>query len=110
MQVRKFGERILVDVLPVLQAGLESRDDDQRVGVCVALGEILSCTTKEMVLLYAEQIVPCVRASLFDPLPTVRQSAANTFNALHNCIGSKALDDVILPLLAQLVSDWGWVL
>lgn len=100
--VKKMGERILIDIVPVLEVGLKSTDSDQRQGVCIALGEIMASTTKEMVLMYAENLIPTVRTALCDPLPVVRQEAAKTFEVLHSTIGSQALDDVITPLLSQL--------
>lgn len=101
--VRKMGERVLVDIMPVLERGLQSPLADQRQGVCVALAEILSSTSREMVLLYADSVMPCVRAALVDPLPAVRRAAATTFDALYTSVGSKALDDVISPLVTMLV-------
>lgn len=53
--------------------------------------------------MYADSVVPCVRTSLADPLERVRRAAATTFDALFAAIGNKALDDVIAPLLVQMV-------
>lgn len=47
--VRKMGERILVDVVPVLEHGLKSEQADQRRGVCIALSAIVSNISKDMV-------------------------------------------------------------
>jgi hypothetical protein len=34
--------------------------------------------------------------------PEVRQAAAKTFDSLHNTVGSRALDDILPPMLKQL--------
>ena len=54
--------------------------------------------------MYADSVVPCVRTALNDPSPAVRKVAGTTFDALCTAIGNKALDDVVSPLLAQIVS------
>ena len=48
--VRKLGERVLPEIIPILEKGLESEDCDKRQGVCVGLSEIITSTSREMVL------------------------------------------------------------
>ncbi|XP_006818140.1 LOW QUALITY PROTEIN: stalled ribosome sensor GCN1-like [Saccoglossus kowalevskii] len=100
--VRKLGDRVLPDLIPILEKGLDSPQPDQRQGVCVGLSEIMSSTSKEQVVLYVDSLVPTVRKALIDPLPDVRQAAAKTFDNLHNTIGYQALDDILPPLLDSL--------
>jgi hypothetical protein len=55
-----------------------------------------------MVLTFVNSLVPTVRRALCDDLPEVRQAAAKTFDSLHNTVGSRALDDILPPMLKQL--------
>lgn len=100
--VRKLGERVLPEIVPILERGLESDRSDQRQGVCIGLGEIVSSTSRDTVMTFADGLVPTVRKALCDPLPEVRLAAAKTFDSLHATIGSKALDDTLPHLLAAL--------
>lgn len=102
--VRKLGERVLPEIIPILESGLNSEQPDQRQGVCIGLSEIMASTSKDMVLSYVNSLVPTVRKALSDPLPEVREAAAKTFESLHSNVGSKALDD-ILPSMLQSLSD-----
>ncbi|XP_033627513.1 eIF-2-alpha kinase activator GCN1-like [Asterias rubens] len=100
--VRKLGDRVLPDIIPILEKGLESEKSDQRQGVCVGLSEIMSSTSREQVMGFVDNIVPTVRKALCDPLPEVRETAAKTFDNLHGTIGHRALDDILPELLRQL--------
>ncbi|CRL07624.1 CLUMA_CG020589, isoform A [Clunio marinus] len=102
--VRKLGERVLPEIIPILEKGLDSDQSDQRQGVCIGLSEIMASTSREMVLSFVNSLVPTVRKALSDPLPEVRQAAAKTFDSLHTTVGSKALDD-ILPSMLEGLSD-----
>lgn len=103
--VRKLGERVLPEIIPILERGLQSDRPDQRQGVCIGLSEIMASTSKDMVLTFVNSLVPTVRKALCDPLPEVRQAAAKTFDSLHSTVGSKALDDILPALLNQLNDD-----
>ena len=103
--VRKLGERVLPEIIPILETGLESDDPDHRQGVCIGLSEIMASTSRDMVMCFTDNLVPTVRKALCDPLPAVREAAAQTFDALHGTIGQKALDETLPPLLQLLKAD-----
>lgn len=100
--VKKLGERVLPEITPILEDGLRSSKADERQGVCIGLSEIIASTSKEMVPTFVPSLVPTVRRALHDPLVEVRQAAARTFDSLHQALGSKALDEVLPPLIKQL--------
>ncbi|XP_012272971.1 eIF-2-alpha kinase activator GCN1 [Orussus abietinus] len=102
--VRKLGERVLPEIIPILERGLQSEQADQRQGVCIGLSEIMASTSKDMVLTFVNSLVPTVRKALCDPLPEVRQAAAKTFDSLHSTVGVRALDDILPAMLTQLNS------
>ena len=47
--VRKLGERVLPEIIPILEDGLNSERGDERQGVCIGLSEIMDSTSREMV-------------------------------------------------------------
>ena len=47
--VRKLGEKVLPEIIPILERGLESSESDQRQGVCIGLSEIMSSTSRDHV-------------------------------------------------------------
>eukprot|EP00092_Neocalanus_flemingeri_P000097 GFUD01000099.1.p1 GENE.GFUD01000099.1~~GFUD01000099.1.p1 ORF type:complete len:2003 (+),score=661.60 GFUD01000099.1:178-6009(+) len=100
--VRKLGERVLPEIIPILEKGLDSDDKDKRQGVCVGLSEIMTSTSRDMVLTFVDSLVPTVRKALCDSDPAVRQAAAKTFDSLHSTVGGRALDDILPSMLEQL--------
>ena len=100
--VKKLGERVLPEIIPILEKGLASPQPEKRQGVCVGLSEIMISTSKDMVLSFVDSLVPTVRKALCDETPEVRLAAAKTFDSLHNTVGSRALDDILPPMLAKL--------
>ena len=112
--VKKLGERVLPEIIPILEkgnylyiflnfffifycqlfvyfSGLSSPAPEKRQGVCVGLSEIMSSTSRDMVLSFVNSLVPTVRRALCDESPEVRAAAAKTFDSLHNTVGSRAL-------------------
>lgn len=100
--VKKLGERVLPEIIPILEKSLDSEESGKRQGVCVGLSEIMVSTSREMVLTFVDSLVPTVRKALCDDLPEVREAAAKTFDSLHNTVGNRALDDILPPMLEQL--------
>ena len=85
--VRKLGERVLPEVIPMLEKGLGSKVKQERQGVCIGLSEIIEQTSRDNVLLYVDSLLPTVRNALRDGEPEVRAAAAMTFNSLHSNVG-----------------------
>ncbi|CAG9808270.1 unnamed protein product [Chironomus riparius] len=103
--VRKLGERVLPEIIPILEKGLDSECDKQRQGVCIGLSEIMASTSRDMVLTFVDSLVSTVRRALSDPLSDVRKAAARTFDSLHSAVGTKALDDILPSMLAGLSDE-----
>ncbi|KAH7056386.1 armadillo-type protein [Linnemannia elongata] len=100
--VRKLGEAVLSEIIPILEAGLESPESDTRQGVCIGLSEIMATAGKVHVTDYVDSIIPAVRKALLDESPDVREAAAQAFDTLHQCVGPKAIDEILPSLLANL--------
>ncbi|ODN04906.1 Translational activator GCN1 [Orchesella cincta] len=100
--VRKLGEKILPEIIPILEKGLESQRSDERQGVCIGLCEIMANTSREMILAFVDNLVPTLRKALCDPQPEVRQAAAQTFGSLHSNVGSRALEEIVPFLMKKL--------
>ena len=53
--------------------------------------------------MFEESLVLTVRKALLDPLPEVREAAADAFDKLHDTINQKALDGILPHVLQKLV-------
>ncbi len=85
--VRKLGERVLPEIIPMLEDGLVSAETQKRQGVCIGLSEIIQQTSRDNVLLYVDSLLPTVRNALCDTEEEVRAAAAQTFDSLHSTVG-----------------------
>lgn len=120
---RKFGERIIGSIVPLLRARLASPDSRTREGVCLALGEVMyvrfffgfvySTRRTQLTPLrenatdtqregQEDEIITMVRKSLVDDEAGVRSAAAKAFDSLQEHIGAKAIDQTIPTLLEAL--------
>ena len=100
--VRKLGENVLHDIMPVFTRGLESEDVNVRQGVCVGMTEIMANAGKTAIEDFAVQLVPLTQKALADSAPEVRTQAAQAFDMLQEHMGGKVLDEILPSLLAQL--------
>ena len=53
-------ERVLTEIILILEKGLDSNDKDKRQGMCVGLSEIMNSTSWDMVLTFVDSLVPTV--------------------------------------------------
>ncbi|PWY99964.1 ARM repeat-containing protein [Testicularia cyperi] len=103
--VKKLGEKILRETIPILRMrGATSEDAKTRAGVCYAITEILSNSTKTQLEDHQDAIIAVVRHALVDESQSVRHAAAQAFDATQTYIGPRAIDETI-PTLLEALSD-----
>ena len=105
--VRKLGEKLLPEIIPILEDGLTRGDDLERRGVCIGLSEIVMNSGQESIEEYAGQLVPTLQAALSDKDQQVRDAAGTVFHGLLDKIGDRALDEIIPPILRQITEFEG---
>lgn len=100
--VKKLGDRVLPQVIPLLADGLDSSDAATRMGVCLGLSEVMGSVSKNHLLHYMDEFLGAVRKAICDELPDVREAAAQAFNTLQRSVGNRAVDEILPTLLASL--------
>ncbi|KAI5983714.1 armadillo-type protein [Pisolithus albus] len=99
---RKFGEKLVGEIVAILKNMSVSPDTHTREGVCLMLSDIMQSTTDTQREGHESDIVSVVRVSLIDDDVTVRSAAAKAFDTLQEHIGGKAIDQIIPTLLEAL--------
>ncbi|KAJ3197163.1 translational activator of GCN4 [Irineochytrium annulatum] len=102
--VRKLGDAVLEEIIPILEQGLESPDTGTREGVCIGMTEIMATAGKAQVADFVLDCLPSVRRALLDSEVEVREAAAQAFDMLHQHLGSRAIDEVLPSLLNELTT------
>ncbi|SGZ49194.1 CIC11C00000000223 [Sungouiella intermedia] len=103
--VRRVGANALAQLLPTLEESLISSDTDAKLGICIALTELINSATEDALLKYQDIFIKIIREALVDPSPAVREAAAQAFEALQEKLGKVVIDEVLPPLLNMLESD-----
>lgn len=103
--VRRVGANALAQLLPSLEELLVSSDTDAKLGICIALSELISSASLEALNSYQDRFVHIIKDALVDPSHSVREAAAKAFEALQDRMGKVVIDEVLPSLLAQLDSD-----
>ncbi|KAF7294474.1 TOG domain-containing protein [Mycena kentingensis (nom. inval.)] len=99
---RKFGDRVLSEVVAILRTNSTSQDSRTREGVCLFLSEIMENSTEGQREGHEDDIIAMVRSALVDDEANVRSAAAKAFDILQEHIGNKAIDQTIPTLLDAL--------
>ena len=71
--VRKMGDRVLQQIIPILVKGMQDPHPSTRQGVCTGLKEVLDNITREQLQEYLAQLLPTLQAALCDEDTAVRQ-------------------------------------
>ena len=106
--IRKAGDGVLASLLPTLEEGLQTTTDtDNKQGICIALREIISSASPEILEDYEKTLISVVRVALVDSDSEVREAAAEAFDSLQKIFGKKAVDQVLPFLLSLLRTEGG---
>ena len=74
--VRKMGDRVLQQIIPILVRGMQDPEPSTRQGVCTGLKEVMDNISRQQLQEYLAQMLPTVQAALCDEDTTVRQVGA----------------------------------
>ncbi|OQR88225.1 translational activator GCN1 [Achlya hypogyna] len=103
--VRKLGERVMPEVVPILRAGLApTHPAGMRQGVCLGLAEVIQCSPKKQLEDFVDTLVAALEDALSDALPEVRRAAGGAFDVFHKNMGYRAIDELVPRLLKRIAS------
>ncbi|RHZ01524.1 hypothetical protein DYB31_000087 [Aphanomyces astaci] len=106
--VRKLGERVMPEVVPILRSGLApANSDGMRQGVCLGLSEVIGSSSKKQLEDFVDTLVDALEEALCDFTPEVRAAAGQAFNVFHKNMGYRSIDEVVPRLLRRVQSTEG---
>lgn len=100
--VRKMGERVLTQILPILKREMHSESPATRAGVCEGLKEVLENASRQQLAEHLTDLLPSVQTALCDTDADVRAAAGKAFDVLFKSGGGSVIDAVIPALLSGL--------
>jgi len=102
--VHKMGDRVLGDIIPILEHELDIAPTETRVGICIGLAAVLEAVPKHHISEYFELLLPAITKTLCDDDSSVRTAAAGAFDGLYRGVGERAVNEC-LPLLLTRMED-----
>lgn len=103
--VRRVGSNALDQLLPTLENNLITGDTDTKQGICIALTELIQSASSDVLREYQDSFIKITRDALIDSSSQVRESAAQSFQALQEELGKVVIDEIIPYLLNLLQSS-----
>ena len=91
--VRKMGDRVLRQIIPILQTGMKDPSPATRVGVCTGLKELLQNISHSQLKENLSQLLPAVQSALVDSDADVRQ----VLNYLATYLQAVSLVNILRP-------------
>ena len=105
--VLKIGDRVIPELMPLLQEAFDNGDEATRVGVCLGLAEVCGATPQRQATEKLDLLAPPVVEALCGPnaSPRITAHAAMAFHALHGQAGPRAVEEVVPEVLRRLDDD-----
>jgi len=100
--VKKLGDRVLPDIIPIIEEGLKSDNASERAGIALGLIAIIHAASKRQLEKFAPNILPAVQLGLSDENEDVQEISAEAFAALYKQVGPMVVTQVVPSLLSSL--------
>ncbi|KAL9647140.1 hypothetical protein ABK040_004856 [Willaertia magna] len=102
--VAKLGEKVLAELVPILQQQLvdENSNPETRQGVMLGVTELMNASVDKHLYTYASRLIGIVKRGICDHDASVRDAASSAFDVLCNVIGERAVKEIVSQLLHDL--------
>jgi hypothetical protein len=100
--VNKMGDRVLGDIIPILERELDVASSETRVGICVGLAAVLETVPKHHIAEYFDILLPAITKALCDSESEVRSAAAGAFDGMYRGVGDRAINECLPVLLSRM--------
>eukprot|EP01107_Rhizomastix_libera_P007539 TRINITY_DN2247_c4_g1_i1.p1 TRINITY_DN2247_c4_g1~~TRINITY_DN2247_c4_g1_i1.p1 ORF type:complete len:2784 (+),score=968.83 TRINITY_DN2247_c4_g1_i1:854-8353(+) len=101
--VEKLDTKVIISFLPLVSETLFHHDPIKRCGALMGLTEVISSAERLRIQgNFVTEAVPSVKKGLCDGNEDVRLLAGEAFGALYRLAGSRAMGDIIQPLINGL--------
>lgn len=100
--VSKMGDRVLGDVIPILEKDLDTPSAETREGICIGLAAVLENVSRHNIAEYFDLLLPAITKALCDTDGQVRSAAAGAFDSLYKGVGDRAVNECLPELLRRM--------